>query len=619
MSPSESLPSAHFPTLRLSWPAGIFVGVLLVRLLVLVRLSSSNFLLPSGGDMQFYNAWALRILHGEWTTRAAFYGLPLYAYLLAAIYKIAGYNPFLPALLQAALDGGTAVLLYRISEAIFANGAAADQARAGARSIGLLAAIGWTFFQPAAAYSAVLMPTSWLVFVFWWIVWEIVRTKIVPRHRRLFSLGCVIGVTAMGVATILFLVPLLVAALFLRWPGTFSRRASGAAFIVVGVFIGTSPAWIHNYFVARDPVFLSAHSGINFWIGNNPAANGYPRFPPGLHASQQAMLQDSITAAEKVAGRPLRRSEVSAFWSAKAAAWIAQNPGAWMKLLALKIKNFWNAYQYDDLSIITALRDQSIIFCGLGFGLVAALALPGLVIACGKFPAARWLVAALLLHMFSLLSVFVTERYRLAAAPGLILFAAFGIFQLWENLVRARMREAAIFGVLLFGATGFVSLPQKDPSLWALDPYNSGLQALDAGDLPLARAKLDRAYAYAPRNAEINFAEGNLSLAEGHVALSKNFYRTTLQLDPQHVGAFNNLGLLALNEKRYTLARHFFAHALAVAPNDAKLCYLFARAAFASGDLVAARNAISAALQLDSSRPEFVALKGEIKQATLAQ
>jgi tetratricopeptide (TPR) repeat protein len=569
--------------------------------------------------MQFYNAWALRILHGEWTTRAAFYGLPLYAYLLAAIYKIAGYNPFLPALLQAALDGGTAVLLYRISEAIFANGAAADQARAGARSIGLLAAIGWTFFQPAAAYSAVLMPTSWLVFVFWWIVWEIVRTKIVPRHRRLFSLGCVIGVTAMGVATILFLVPLLVAALFLRWPGTFSRRASGAAFIVVGVFIGTSPAWIHNYFVARDPVFLSAHSGINFWIGNNPAANGYPRFPPGLHASQQAMLQDSITAAEKVAGRPLRRSEVSAFWSAKAAAWIAQNPGAWMKLLALKIKNFWNAYQYDDLSIITALRDQSIIFCGLGFGLVAALALPGLVIACGKFPAARWLVAALLLHMFSLLSVFVTERYRLAAAPGLILFAAFGIFQLWENLVRARMREAAIFGVLLFGATGFVSLPQKDPSLWALDPYNSGLQALDAGDLPLARAKLDRAYAYAPRNAEINFAEGNLSLAEGHVALSKNFYRTTLQLDPQHVGAFNNLGLLALNEKRYTLARHFFAHALAVAPNDAKLCYLFARAAFASGDLVAARNAISAALQLDSSRPEFVALKGEIKQATLAQ
>ena len=65
--------------------------------------------------------------------------------------------------------------------------------------------------------------------------------------------------------------------------------------LLVGVGIGTAPCWVHNYVVTRDPVLLSAHSGINFWIGNNPSANGYPRFPPGLHAGQAAMLQDSIT------------------------------------------------------------------------------------------------------------------------------------------------------------------------------------------------------------------------------------------------------------------------------------------------------------------------------------
>ena len=78
--------------------------------------------------------------------------------------------------------------------------------------------------------------------------------------------------------------------------------------------------------MARDPVFLSAHSGVNFWIGNNPVATGYPRFPPGLHAGQEAMLRDSITTAEKRAGRNLKRSEVSAFWSAQAAAWIDNIP-----------------------------------------------------------------------------------------------------------------------------------------------------------------------------------------------------------------------------------------------------------------------------------------------------
>ncbi len=51
--------------------------------------------------MHFYNAWALRILRGEWTNHYAFYGLPGYPYLLAGIYKAFGYSPFLPGFLQA--------------------------------------------------------------------------------------------------------------------------------------------------------------------------------------------------------------------------------------------------------------------------------------------------------------------------------------------------------------------------------------------------------------------------------------------------------------------------------------------------------------------------------------
>src|SRR4030095_6255774 len=108
------------------------------RLLVLVRLTESQFLLPSSGDMFFYNDWALRILRGNWTEHTAFYGLPLYAYLLAGIYKICGYSPFVPGLLQAGCEGGTAVLLYKLGVLVFAgaSGQPQQKSRRGAEGLG---------------------------------------------------------------------------------------------------------------------------------------------------------------------------------------------------------------------------------------------------------------------------------------------------------------------------------------------------------------------------------------------------------------------------------------------------------------------------------------------------
>ena len=97
----------------------LFAAVVLLRVIVLTRLTNSPFLLPAHGDMHFYNHWALRILRGEWTDELAFYGLPLYPYLLAGIYKIFGYSPFMPGLLQAGLDGGTAVIICQLAIRIF--------------------------------------------------------------------------------------------------------------------------------------------------------------------------------------------------------------------------------------------------------------------------------------------------------------------------------------------------------------------------------------------------------------------------------------------------------------------------------------------------------------------
>ncbi|PYL37706.1 MAG: hypothetical protein DMF34_09350 [Verrucomicrobia bacterium] len=606
----------------------IFVAVFLLRIVVLTRLTGSPFLLPMRGDMHFYDDWAQRILHGQLTDHLAFYGLPLYAYLLALIYKLAGYGPFVPGLLQACLDAGTAVVLYKLGVSVFSPPSEGEPGktpvgllsfvlRKGGHFVGILAAIGWAFFVPAQAYAVILMPTVWSVFIFWFLLWLIVRARSAPSGPASFVYGLFTGVAAMGVATILFLTPLLLAAIIFKplLPSHERSRMvklSAIALFFLGIGAGTSPCWIHNYFVARDPVFLSAHSGVNFWIGNNPVATGYPRFPPGLHAGQEVMLKESINVAEKAAGRPLKRSEVSAYWFAKAKAYIGRHIGSWLNLLWTKACNFWNAFQYDDLSMITALREHHVIFPGLRFGIVAALAIPGLLIAWIALPLSRWITAAVVLHMISLLSVFVTERYRLAAVPGLLLFAAYGTWIFWESCVMANYRRAGIYVLFLVLATWIVSIPKRDPSLWALDSYNAGWQALESNELPLAEQKLKVAYAYVPENAEVNFALGNLRLAQGDKPTAKSYYFAALHLDPNHEGAYNNLGILALEEKRWSLAAKLFAKALQQDPNDAKTHYLLAKILLVERDLENARKEIDRAIELEPNQPEFAKLRQQI-------
>ena len=588
-----------------------------MRLIALARLASSPFLLPNGGDMHFYDDWARQILHGQFTDHFAFYGLPLYAYLLAFLYKLFGYSPFAPGFFQACLDAGTAALLYKIAVRVFGNDS--EPIRNPGNAIGILAAAGWAFFVPAQAYSIILMPTAWLVFVFWFLVWQIVKAERSPNPLRCLAYGALIGITATGVATILFIVPLLLAALLLRPlsnPTSRSPRVArigAAALLFLGIGAGTSPCWIHNYFVARDPVFLSAHSGINFWLGNNPEATGYPNFP-GLHTSQAAMLKDSIEIAQSAAGRDLKRSEVSEYWSAKARAYIRDDFGRWLKLLGRKVVDFWNAFEYDDISVIARLRGSGVVLPGLHFGLVAAFAFPGVCLSIKKFPASRWIAAAILLHLAAVLPVFVTERYRLAAAPGLVLFAAAGIWMFWENCALARGKIVAAYIAVLAIATTLVTWPQRDPALWALKFYTSGLQALDLQQWPIAQKQLELAHAYAPDSTEINLALGNLWLQQRNLPRAEAHYLAVLRMDPRHKAALSNLGLVTLEERNWDAAAAYFMNALQIAPDEATTHFLLAKAKLGSGDYRTATVEVERAISLNPAPPEFHALREVIRK-----
>ena len=189
---------------RLPLGAGpaLFLFVFALRLVGLVRLTHSPLLIPSRGDMHFYRDWATQILHGQLTQPLAFYGLPGYAYLLAFLGRLFGENPFIPGFLQAIVDGGTAVVIYEVFVTAFGSRASQPNTAKYVRAAAALAAVGWGFFVPAAAYSVVLMPTAWFVFAFWFVVWRLLRHSFGAALWESFLLALLVGVTATAVATI---------------------------------------------------------------------------------------------------------------------------------------------------------------------------------------------------------------------------------------------------------------------------------------------------------------------------------------------------------------------------------------------------------------------------------
>jgi tetratricopeptide (TPR) repeat protein len=605
------------------WAACVFAAAFFSQFLVLIRFSDSPHFLPSSDDMKFYNDWALRIAGGQLSDGQAFYGLPGYAYGLAAIYSVVGFDPFVVGLLQALMFAGvaTTIFLFGCRFSTSSDEHVIPLKTENNCTIGLIAAAGWVVFVPAQVFSVILMPTVWLVLAHWGLVlWLATRTRCTVWKPWLM-VGAAIGVFSTVVATILFALPLALVAILrsvgkdcaprdrsLRW-------LIAAAVLFVGVFAGMSPAWLHNRFVAREPVLLSAHSGINMWIGNNPIADGYPRIPPGLRASQEGLLRDSVTLASTAAGRPLKRYEVSAYWTQKANDWIRENRAAWVRLLYIKFENFWNALQYDDLSTIKLLQTAGVVLPGPGFGFVAALGLPGLIGAAWRYRAARWVAAVVALHLIAMLPVFITERYRLAAVPGLLLGASFLVCSLYRSLA-TRGKRLQTAGLILASALGvaLVTIPRGEPGVWSLDHYKAGIRALDLGELETAERELKTAYAYVPTGAEINFALGNLWYAKRNFAWAKHFYRRTLELDFRHASALNNLGVIMIEEQRWGWAEKFLSRSAAIEPEDSKTLYLLALSQFQAGKRVEAAASIRAARALNPHQAEFLELEEKIRK-----
>ncbi len=316
-----------------AWLAIILGFSLLIRLLYLFQVHNDIFMRFLIIDAKFYDAWAKKILLGDWLGHNAFYQDPYYAYFLAFFYKIFGPDPTKIRVLQAIFDTGTVFLIYVLGKSIF-------DSRTGLIACGLASLYG-----PMVCYTALLDKTTISLF----LITLSLATIILAADSA--WLGPLLSGIIWGTACLIrgnMLVVLIGASLWLLFQNKRTWRLSKNSFQKTGIFLIGSGLVIgsiafRNYWVSRDFVLLTSNAGLNFFIGNNPHTAGNYLEPPFIHGIPEDEYSDSKLAAEHFSGRSLPLpSQVSRFWLRQGLRFVFNDPYQWAILMLKKVFLFLN-------------------------------------------------------------------------------------------------------------------------------------------------------------------------------------------------------------------------------------------------------------------------------------
>jgi hypothetical protein len=433
-----------------------------------------------------------------------------------------------------------------------------------------------------------------------------------------------------------------------RWAG-FALR--GGAF-GLGVVLLLAPVAWRNGKVGGSYLPTTSQGGVNFYIGNNPRADGtYRPVAPGRQTPAFERLEAARIARQE-AGRPLSPAEVSRFWLGKALRWAAAHPGDWLRLQLAKLALFWSWYEWPDAVDYYFVRGLSPVYRLplLEFGGATLLAAAGLLLARRR---RRALAPALLFFvawMLSTVAFFLFSRYRLPAMPALLLLAGLPVAAVpraWAAWRRGRLAAAARVpaptdlpgrsGRLVEAAPLSAPMGSPDSPLAAVPPAGSAASPAgpDAGSaggpgsagepgsaggsgsagrdlaaliglaaLIVAAFALPRALEFEPRLDLVYYNLGRLEAEAGRPEAARRHYQQVVALDPGNFLAWLNLGSIAARERDWSSALACFSRAAALAPDSDDAQSNLGGVLLAFGRLDDAAAHLDRALALDPDNPQ---------------
>jgi tetratricopeptide (TPR) repeat protein len=551
-------------------------------------------------DSQEYDRWAQEIAGGAWLGSRIFFQAPLYPYLLAFVYVVVGRSLDAVYLLQIVASVAGVWALYRAAREM------ADE-RVGLVAAGLAAVYG-----PFLFYDVQLLKESLAVAVTGFLLWALAVARTRGRTRTWLAAGALLGVLALLRENALLLVPFLLPLAWSRerrWAGLV--RSGGT--LVAGLALALAPVALRNGLVGGDFLPTTFQGGVNFWIGNNPEADGtYQPIVPGKQIPALER-QEPVRLAEQELGRTLTPAEVSSHWLGKALDWAAGHPGAFLRLQLRKLGLFWSWYESPDAVDYYWVRGLSPVyrFPLIEFGTVSLLALAGLWRVrrrSGPFAPALlfafgWMLSTAIFFLFS--------RYRLPVVPALLPLAAVPLVHLgeaWRERRRGRWAGAALLTLAFL----LPEVPWFGPRM-DLVHYNLGRLAEERGDPAAAHEHYKSAFILDPRSFLACMNLGNLAARQRDWLTALRFYQRAEAIEPRSDDVASNLGGVWLALGDLPQAETSLDRALALNPQNLSALQNKTLLLARGGDLDGARELNRRLLKIDPENPAGLRLRERLR------
>jgi len=570
-------------------PAGAALLTVLVRLWFVVEMRGQPFSAFSRYyvDSWYYHHQAIDILNGNFWGSEVFFLRPLYPYLLAAVYRVFGVHILAVQLVQVAMAGLSCLLLYSVSRRMF-GARAATFASFGFALTGIL-----IFYSGTLLYVEVTILLSlsalWLTFSAgssWW--------------------RWVLAGIAWGLAAICR--PELLLAFLLTAIGQLRDGARRVAVMAGAAALVITSVPVRNYIVARDPVVFTSHSGLNFYYGTNPTADGTWQ-PTAELEGRGSFSHDRLKRTSRTFdGRRLSWSEASARWFRKGLSFIASHPGRYARLLGRKLALFLAGYEVPNTYYPETARAAStaLRFGLLNFGVVLALGLIGMYRAWPQrhriLPAYAFIAA----YLASALAFYVLSRLRAPMIPFLLAFAGFGLSELVETARAGRYRALIVSAVIaLLSYVGALLVPVDRAGYSTQAWVQSGNILLEQRRPDQAVATFGRALGLQPDNVWARYSMVMALATTGRAREAETEFEPLARLAATQNHARLPAALagarLAITRRDFARAARLYRTAISIDSTDAESPYLLGLVYISMDSLEQADRWLTHALDFDPS------------------